>query len=62
MESPERPPIIDAITDATRPYSRLTEAQKARILADLLTEYALGNLRPVRTATVVTKTEQLDLF
>jgi hypothetical protein len=31
--------------DTRRPYPRLTEAQKARILADLLTEYRLNNLR-----------------
>jgi hypothetical protein len=33
--------------DAARPYPRLTEAQKARVLDELLQEYALENLRPV---------------
>jgi hypothetical protein len=32
--------------DALRPYPRLTEAQKDRMLADLLQEYRLNNLRP----------------
>jgi hypothetical protein len=36
--------------DAPRPYPRLTEAQKARVLAELAQEYALDNLRPVDQA------------
>jgi hypothetical protein len=34
----------------TQPYPRPTEAQVDRILADLLTEYRLNNLRPVQKA------------
>ena len=33
---------------ARRPYPRLTAAQKDRVLAELLQEYRLDNLRPVR--------------
>jgi hypothetical protein len=49
MASPERSTTTDALTDhdAARPYPRLTEAQKARVLAELLQEYALDNLRPI---------------
>jgi hypothetical protein len=36
--------------DTRRPYPKLSEAQKDRILADLLQEYRLDNLRPVREA------------
>ncbi len=31
---------------AERPYPKLTPAQKARVLAELLQEAQLGNLRP----------------
>jgi len=31
MESPERPPSIEAIADTRKPYPRLTAAQKDRI-------------------------------
>jgi hypothetical protein len=46
MESPERSLIIDAVTnpDAPRPYPRLTEGQKQRVLLELGQEYRLNNL------------------
>jgi hypothetical protein len=49
MASPDRPAISYAVTepDTLKPYPRLTEAQKARVLAELLQEYALDNLRPI---------------
>jgi hypothetical protein len=52
MASLERPPTIDAVSDAETPrrYPKLTEAQKQRILSELLQEYRLDNLRPVREA------------
>jgi hypothetical protein len=48
MDRPDRPTITDAVADADtpRPYPRLTAAQKARVLAELAQEYALGHLRP----------------
>jgi hypothetical protein len=36
--------------DAPRPYPRLSEAQKDRLLAELAQAYALNNLRPVGEA------------
>jgi hypothetical protein len=36
--------------DVPRPYPRLTAEQRARVLAELAQEYALGNLRPVGEA------------
>jgi hypothetical protein len=48
--------------DPPRDYPRLTEAQKARILADLLMEYHLNNLRPVLAAVRQEPHEQLHLF
>jgi hypothetical protein len=40
MASPDRPAISYAVTepDTLKPYPRLTEAQKARVLAELLQE------------------------
>jgi hypothetical protein len=35
------------MSHAPKSYPKLSEAQKDRLLADLLWEYALGNLRPV---------------
>jgi hypothetical protein len=50
MESPERSLIIDVIMNSNTPklYPQLSEVQKDRIFADLLQEYRLNNLRPVR--------------
>jgi len=44
--------------DAPKPYPRLTEAQKARVLAELLQEYALDNLRPVGQGGTSTSTPE----
>jgi hypothetical protein len=41
--------LVAELDDAQRPYPRLTEAQKVRVLTELLQEYRLNNLRPVRT-------------
>jgi hypothetical protein len=40
--------------DAPRPYPRLSEAQKDRILAELAQQYALNNLRPVGEGEEIT--------
>jgi hypothetical protein len=48
--------------EAPRPYPRLSEVQKARVLDELIQEYALDNLRPVQHNTVVTTGAQLELF
>jgi hypothetical protein len=50
MESAERSPIIDAVTGSRRPYPRLTEAQKERVLSELGQEYDMKNLRPTHEA------------
>jgi hypothetical protein len=60
MASPERSTTTDTLTndDSPRPYPRLTEAQKARVLAELAQEYALDNLRPIDQIRIATGTPE----
>jgi hypothetical protein len=53
---------ISTDPDAPPPYPRLSAAAKQRVLRELAQEYRLDNLRRLRTATVETKAEQLELF
>jgi hypothetical protein len=63
MASPDRPAPIDAVTDARRPYPRLTEAQQDAVCRevvlylDLLQRYRRGE-----PPQLVPQGQQLELF
>jgi hypothetical protein len=64
METPERPPIINAVTEARRPYPKLSEAQKDRVCYEVRLYLAatawIGSGRQARD--FVYQAEQLELF